>query len=163
MRSYDQLFQRSRSESDAVRASPDSKVSRLLFVTGSIAILAIGAQSWVALPFPDPFDPVLPYQYTASTDPRFWIFLQQASRCIARDAEFTVIAPTIAQEHELYVLGIGVVAHAKPLPAAYFGFRQPDLIRRARFVAAFDDAIPPNGARATCNTAFGVVYENHSQ
>lgn len=162
MHSYDQLFQRFRSGTDTIGVSSVSKAVRLLFFAGCLGILAIAAQSWIALPFPEPFDPTLPYQYTASTDPRFWIFLQEASRCIERDAEFTVIAPTIAQEHELYVLAVGAVEHAKPLPAAYFGHRQPGLIRRARFVAAFDGAVPPEGALETCSCAFGAVYENRS-
>ena len=131
-----------------------------LFFAGAFVILAIAMQSWIAQPFPRPFHPALPYQYTASTDPRLWLFLQQASPCIERGAAFSVIAPTAEEEHELYVLSVGVVAHAKPLAATYFGFRQPQHVRRARFVAAFGAAAPPPTFRVKCRNPLGAVYES---
>ena len=143
--------------------SSTQQVAQRLFLAGALTILGIAVRSWILFPFPIPFAPTLPYQYTASIDPRFWLFLQQVSPCIRRGAEFTVIAPTAAEEHELYVLAVGAIPHAKPLAASYFGFRQRDHVTRARFVAVFDGAISPAmGSRETCSSSMGALYENGS-
>lgn len=159
MRSRRQQFPLTRSQAVVSHDSAVATRARNAFIAGALGILTIAAQSWAREPFPRPFNPALPYQYTASSDPRLWLFLQQVSPCIERGAEFTIVAPSLEEEHELYVFSVGAIPHAKPLPAAYFGFRQGDLVSRARFVAVFDSAPAPAGTRGTCRTPFGIVYE----
>lgn len=129
------------------------------WLTGACIVLAFIIRTWVILPFPRPFHPVIPYQYTPMSDARYWLFLQQAAPCVTPGASFTLVGTTPEQEHEMYVLSVGAIPHAKPLPSTYFGFPHPENAAGARFIVAFGDAAAPAGAREVCRNDFGKVFE----
>lgn len=141
------------------RRSMSGRVMTAAWLTGACVMLAVIIRTWVLLPFPRPFRPVLPYQYTPITDMRYWLFLDRAAACVAEGASFTIVGTSPGQEHELYVFSVGLIPHAKPLASTYFGFRHPENVASARFIVAFGGAEPPAGAREVCRNDFGAVFE----
>lgn len=135
------------------------RIVKAAWLTGAGIVLAFVIRTWILLPFPWPFAPALPYQYTPITDMRYWIFLQQAAPCVAKDASFTIVGTTPGQEHELYVFSVGLIPHAKPLASTYFGFPHPEHVAAAQFFIVFGGATPPAGAREVCRNDFGAVFE----
>lgn len=146
-------------EPHARRGWLSDRVVKGVWVAGACVVLAFIVRTWVLLPFPRPFHPVIPYQYTPMSDARYWMFLQQAGPCVAQGTSFALIGTTPEQAHELYVLSVGAIPHAKPLPSSYFGFPHPGHVAAARFIVAFGDAAPPAGAREVCRNDFGAVFE----
>lgn len=131
----------------------------VIWYAGAALVLLTIVQGWLAKPFPRPLKPQLPYQYTPFSDPRYWVFLEQASDCVPPGSAFAVTAPSRDEEHELYLLAVGAIPQATPLAASYFGYQQNEHIARARYILSFGGAPPFGDVRQTCTPGFGVVYE----
>jgi hypothetical protein len=79
-----------------------------------------------------------PFDNTGSGHAEQWLFLTEAARHVPRGASFTVLAPDRDTEMSLYMMAVGLLPEALPLPSSYFG--QPTGAGdNARFVLEFDD------------------------
>jgi len=62
-----------------------------------------------------------------------WIFLSHAAQHVPRGATFTVRAPDHDTEMSLFMMAVGLLPEASPLPSSYYG-QATALGDRARFV-----------------------------
>lgn len=76
---------------------------------------------------------ISPFDNTRSGHAEQWIFLSEAARHVPRDASFTVLAPDRDSEMGLFMMAVGLLPEASPLPSSYYG--QPTGVGdQARFV-----------------------------
>lgn len=74
-----------------------------------------------------------PFDNTHSGHAEQWSFLSGASRYVPKGTSFTVLAPDRDTEMSLFMMAVGLLPHASPLPTSYYG--QPMSIgNEARFV-----------------------------
>ena len=104
--------------------------------------VAIAAMSLlVSLQRQKEFDPSLtsPFDNTGSGHAEKWIFLSEAAELVPHGASFTVIAPDREAEMSLFMMAVGLLPNATPLPTSYYG--QPVSIgQEARFVLELEGA-----------------------
>jgi hypothetical protein len=62
-----------------------------------------------------------PFDNTRSGHAEQWIFLSEAARHVPSDASFTVLAPDRDTEMSLYMMAVGLLPEASPLPSSYYG------------------------------------------
>jgi hypothetical protein len=62
-----------------------------------------------------------PFDNTHSGQAEQWIFLRQAARQVPRGASFTILAPDRETEMSLFMMAVGLLPEALPLPSSYYG------------------------------------------
>lgn len=77
-----------------------------------------------------------PFDNTHSGQAEQWIFLRQAARHVPRDASFTILAADRDTEMSLFMMAVGLLPEARPLPSSYYG-QSAATGERARFVLEF--------------------------
>jgi hypothetical protein len=103
-----------------------------------------------------------PFDNTRSGHAEQWIFLSEAARHVPPGASFTVLAEDPETEMSLFMISVGLLPEASPLPSSYYG-RPTSAGDRARFVlvsdgsrtvqAPHDSAIEISGGRVTYRSA----------
>ena len=99
-----------------------------------------------------------PFDNTRSGHAEQWIFLSQAARQLPRGASFTILAPDRETEMSLFMMSVGLLPEASPLPSSYYG-QSTAIGEEARFILGFGtsqslrtrekDAIKITGGRLT--------------
>ena len=77
-----------------------------------------------------------PFDNTHSGQAEQWIFLRQAARHVPRDASFTILAADRDTEMSLFMMAVGLLPEARPLPSSYYG-QSLGTGEQARFVLEF--------------------------
>jgi hypothetical protein len=62
-----------------------------------------------------------PFDNTRSGHAEQWIFLSEAARNVPRGTTFTVLAPDRDTEMSLFMMAVGLLPEASPLPSSYYG------------------------------------------
>ena len=79
-----------------------------------------------------------PFDNTGSGHAEQWIFLSEATRHVPSHASFTVTAPNHETEMSLFMMAVGLLPEATPLPTSYYG--QPTSIGdEVKFVLEFGE------------------------
>jgi hypothetical protein len=74
-----------------------------------------------------------PFDNTQSGHAEQWIFLSEAAHHVPRGSTFTVLAPDRDTEMSLFMMSVGLLPEASPLPSSYYG-QSTDIGDDARFV-----------------------------
>jgi hypothetical protein len=77
-----------------------------------------------------------PFDNTRSGQAEQWIFLSHAARHLPRGASFTILAPDRETEMSLFMMAVGLLPEASPLPSSYYG-QSTATGKQARFVLEF--------------------------
>lgn len=80
--------------------------------------------------------PATPFDNTRSGHAEQWRFLQDASMIVPPGSSFTIHAVDPETEMSLYMMAVGILPLATPIPRTYFG-RQIDSSESARFRLTF--------------------------
>jgi hypothetical protein len=90
-----------------------------------------------------------PFDNTRSGHAAQWMFLSHAAHYVPRGATFTVHAPDRDTEMSLFMMAVGLLPEASPLPSSYYG-RSMVLGDRARFVLEMNgsQSEQPRGTRS---------------
>jgi hypothetical protein len=78
-----------------------------------------------------------PFDNTRSGHAEQWIFLSEAAHNVPRGMTFTVRAPDRDIEMSLFMMAVGLLPEASPLPSSYYG-QSTEMGDRARFVLEFE-------------------------
>ena len=78
-----------------------------------------------------------PFDNTRSGHAEQWIFLSEAARHVPRGTTFTVLAPDRDTEMSLFMMAVGLLPEASPLPSSYYG-QSTAVGDHARFVLEFE-------------------------
>jgi hypothetical protein len=117
-----------------------SGTSTVLWLGGAFLLLAFPLHEWSREPAGDRLSaPVTPLDRTDRAAASQWLFLRRAATSLPRDAQFTVVAPIPQVELNLFMMSIGLLPRARPLPSSYYGVpASPG--SEARYVLAYQDA-----------------------
>jgi hypothetical protein len=63
-----------------------------------------------------------------------WALLERVAPQVPEGSTVTFVAANREVEMELYMLGLAVLGHARPLPASYYGQVQDDVLDRAEYL-----------------------------
>jgi hypothetical protein len=77
-----------------------------------------------------------PFDNTRSGQAEQWLFLSQAARHLPHGATFTIVAPDDETEMSLFMMAVGLLPEASPLPSSYYG-QSAAAGKKARFVLEF--------------------------
>lgn len=137
------------------------RVAIAVWCVGIAIVSGFMIASWVSLPFPRPFRPVTPFDYTPTSSMESWLFLRTARDCIEPGATVITIAAKPEVEHELFVLSVALLDHNPTLAMTYFGDPHPENLPQARYVLAYrvENDSRTGGLREVCRVPFGIVYE----
>jgi hypothetical protein len=105
---------------------------------GTVGVLALLLATPIRLGAID-FSRHSPFDNTRSGHAEQWLFLSRAARYVPRGETFTVRAPDRDTEMSLFMMAIGLLPEASPLPSSYYG-RSNVSGDRARFVLEMDDS-----------------------
>jgi len=78
-----------------------------------------------------------PFDNTRSGHAEQWIFLSEAARHVPCGMTFTVLAPDRDTEMSLFMMAVGLLPEASPLPSSYYG-QSTEVGDHARFVLEFE-------------------------
>jgi len=84
-----------------------------------------------------------PFDNTRSGHAEQWIFLSEAAEHVPRGASYTVMAPDRGTEMSLFMMAVGLLPEARPLPSSYYG-QATAIGDEARFVLELEK---PNSDR----------------
>jgi hypothetical protein len=78
-----------------------------------------------------------PFDNTRSGHAEQWRFLNEAAFHVPRGATFSVLAPDGDTEMSLFMMAVGLLPEASPLPSSYYG-QATEIGDHARFVLEFE-------------------------
>lgn len=136
------------------------RVRVVLWLTGSLALLVFPARAWIRESGPGAFSrPVTPLDRIDAAAARQWLFLRRAATVVPRAATYTVVAPTSDVEMNLFMMSIGLLPDARPMPSSYYGVLAPEVGSGARFVLSYENAPTSGPLRVRAVLEEGRVYE----
>lgn len=139
------------------------RVSTLLWLTGSVLLLAFPLRTWIGESAHGPLTwPVTPFDRSDPNAARQWLFLSRAAAIVPPGATYTVVATDRDVEMNLFMISIGLLPDAHPLPTSYYGIPFPAVGSRARFVISYENARAPGPMRIRAAFAEGYVAERPS-
>jgi hypothetical protein len=95
-----------------------------------------------------------PFDNTGSGHAEQWIFLREAAELVPIGARFTVTAPDRETEMSLFMMAVGLLPNATPLPTSYYG--QPvSTGSKARFVLELEGPTPDQTPQARATEVAG--------
>ena len=134
------------------------------WLAGSLLLLLFPARFWIREASRDALSaPVTPLDRTDDAAARQWIFLRRAATIIPPGATYTVIAPTLDVEMNLFMMSLGLLPGARPMPSSYYEIPAPNVGSRARYVLAYQNAAVVGPVRVRAVFDEGRVYERPSE
>ena len=132
-----------------------------IWILGASVVLAVGVHCSRLPPIPLVFrPPQTPIDLTSPHGAGLWQFLIQVRDAVPAGASYTVQAPSVDDEMNLYMLSLGLLFRQEALPSSYYGIATPDPGRRARFVLVYGAAGARVGrGRLVRKIEGGAVYE----
>lgn len=95
---------------------------------------------------------------------RVWRLLGEVAPRIPPGATFTVRAASADTEMEAFMLALGRVPHARPLPSSYYGVSQPGTGSDAEFVVVVGaGAAPGDGGELVARFEHGLLLRRRSR
>lgn len=131
-----------------------------VWLAGSLLLLVFPARFWTSDAAKDPLSaPVTPLDRTDASAARQWLFLRRAATIVPPGATYTVIAPAGDVEMNLFMMSLGLLPRARPLPSSYYSVPAPQIGSRARYVLAYQNAAVGGPIRVRAVFDEGRVYE----
>jgi hypothetical protein len=131
-------------------------VSSVLWIAGTLSLLAPPLIRWVASPAPVTF-PRTPVDRVNGLYARQWALLQEARDIVPPGQSYTTIARDKEDEMLFFMLSLGVLTDRSPMPSSYW--KGPVALgARARYIVSYECFEPPGGARLVRRFPEGCVW-----
>ena len=102
--------------------------------------------------------PQTPLDRSTPWSAALWRFLVHAREFVPKGATFTVFAPDLRAEMELFMMSIGLLPDRVPVPASYFGNPLPERGAQAKYVLVFRCGPAPGGGTLVARVPDGCVF-----